>query len=490
MRAIASYFFTTALALAISGYGKVYGQGQQGSGSPYSAFGFGDLWGATQVIQASSGGIGIALADPFSLSPANPASYPSLQHAVFETGLVARSIRYETDALTSTGRASRLMGITLGVPFGRGKWGMGLGLSPASTVGYELSETTAVEGGDARFVYSGSGGLSKAFIGFGRVFWQRKDSTQATGRLSAGANLEYLFGNVEASRKAYYPEGQGYYNSSATSALVIRSPSVTAGLQYIGDLVSLERAKANLRAKRERLVEQDKKDEQSWLNEGLDPKDRKAIKLPKSQPQALRFRIGASAELPAALGAKHSVLINSFRVGSTGVEFPLDTVLSIDGAKGTVTIPLGIGFGFTVFNHHWSLTAEHRIRDWSRTEFAVEGYPSRSDLAKGRVFSLGGSYRPAGIDAGGFFSGAIYRMGLRYADDYVTVKGATLTQLGMSFGISLPVAFRSRLNFGAELGQRGDTADGLLRERYTNAFIGISITPERNEPWFRKRRIE
>jgi len=442
------------------------------------------------VVQAMSGGVGVAVADPFSLSPANPASYTTLQHAVFEAGMVSRSIRFETNSLTSTGRASRLMGLTIGVPFSQGKWGIGLGLSPASTVGYELDETVSIEGGEARFVYAGSGGLNRAFFGAGRVLWQRKDSLRSSGKLSAGLNIEYLFGNVEASRKAYFPAGSGYYNSSAVSALVIRSLTATAGLQYGDDLINLKRAESRLRAKRERLQQKDAKDEQAWLNKGLDPKGRKPLRLPKGPAEPLHFRIGMSAELPAALGAKNTVLVNSFRVGSTGVEFPLDTVQSIVGAKGTVTIPVGIGFGATVYNDHWSLTAEHRMRDWSRTEFDVEGYPNRSDLARGRVFALGGSFRPAGSEAGGFFSGAIYRMGLRYADDYVTVKGTPLTQLGMSFGLSLPVAFRSRINLGAELGQRGDTADGLLRERYLNAFIGISITPERNEPWFRKRRIE
>lgn len=490
MKATAAYSITTALAWVLLDPCAVHAQGQQGSGSPYSAFGFGDLWGATQVVQASAGGIGLAVADPFSVAPGNPASYPSLQHAVFEAGMVARNLRFETSELSSSGRATKLMGLSIGVPFARGRWGMGMGLLPTSTVGYELSERVPVDGGEAEFVYSGSGGLNKAFFGLGRVIWQRRDTVPLAGRLTAGANIEYLFGNVESVRKAFYPASGGYYNSSAASALVLRSPAATVGLQYAGEIMSLESAEARLRARKERLAEKDKRAEQDWLNRGLDPKDRKPIRMPKRNAEPLRFRLGLAAELPAAIGAKHTVLVNSFRIGSTGVEFPLDTVLSIDGARGSVNLPLGLGFGVTVHNDHWSLTAEHRTRDWSRTEFDVEGYSARSDLARGRLFALGGSFRPAGIEAGNFFSGAIYRMGLRYADDYVTVKGTSLTQLGMSFGLSLPVAFRSRINLGAELGQRGTTDNGLLRERYANVFIGVSITPERNEPWFRKRRIE
>jgi hypothetical protein len=489
LRATAAYSIIIALGWAADA-AQVSAQGQQGSGSPYSAFGFGDLWGATQVVQASAGGIGLAVADPFSLAPANPASYTSLQHAVFEAGLAVRGSRYESTDMASTGRSSKLMGITIGVPFGRGRWGMGMGLTPASSVSYRLTERMAVEGGEAEFVYAGSGGLNKAFFGLGRVLWQRRDSTASVGRLTLGANLEYLFGNVETSRKAYYPATSGYYNSSATSALVIRSPSATAGLQYTDDLLSLKRAQARMRARKERLQAKDRSAEQQWLNRGLDPKDRRPIRIPKGTGEALRFRVGLAAELPAALGAKHTVLVNSFRLGSNGVEFPLDTVQSIDGAQGSVRLPVGIGVGLTVHNDHWSVTAEHRTRDWSRTEFDVEGFTTRSQLVRGSVYALGASYRPAGMEAGNLLTGSIYRMGLRYADDYVTVKGTAIQQIGMSFGISLPVAFRSRINLGTELGQRGTTENGLLRERYANLFIGVSITPERNEPWFRKRRIE
>ena len=47
-----------------------------------------------------------------------------------------------------------------------------------------------------------------------------------------------------------------------------------------------------------------------------------------------------------------------------------------------------------------------------------------------------------------------------------------------------------RFNIGAELGQRGTTANGALQERFVDVFVGITITPELRENWFRKRRID
>lgn len=492
MKATAAYSCISILVIWAASGIQVAAQGQQGSGSPYSAFGFGDLQGATQVVQATTGGAGIAIADPYGVSFANPASYAGLAHTTFETGLVVRNTQSETSALTSSGRNSRLLGLTIGVPFARGRWGMALGLSPTSAVNYRLTEQVAVEGGAARFEYAGSGGLNRAFIGFGHVIWQRSDSTSKGGKLSVGANIDYLFGSMESSRKAYYPANAGYYNTSAGSALVVRSPSGSVGLQYADDLIGLKRAEERMAARKERLQAKDRRAEMDWLNAGRDPKERRAIRLPKGTGEALRFRIGAAFELPAALAARNTVLVNNFVVGSTGVEFPRDTAVSIEGARGRLEIPMGIGFGFTVYNRRWSLTVEHKRRDWSRTVVDVEGYPQRSELTAGSSYAVGATFRPAGDEAGNLLTGAIYRAGLRYADDYVTVKGTALTQIGMSFGISLPVGSRSRsrLNLGTELGQRGTTNDGLLLERYANVYIGVTITPELNEPWFKKRRID
>jgi hypothetical protein len=49
---------------------------------------------------------------------------------------------------------------------------------------------------------------------------------------------------------------------------------------------------------------------------------------------------------------------------------------------------------------------------------------------------------------------------------------------------------RSRINFGTELGERGTGTNGNVRERFAAVFIGISITPDLREQWFKKRRIE
>lgn len=439
------------------------------------------------------GGTGIALADPFGVSRINPASYPFLGHTTFEMGVTVRNLSYTSDAISTSGHNTRLQGLSLGVPFGKGKWGLALGVHPVTTVSYKITDVVAVEGGDASLVYSGNGGLDRVYIGLGRVIWQGNDTVNRGGKLSVGANLDYLFGKVEGSRKAYYPSGGGYYNTSVANTFVVRSPMASAGLQYAADLVDPATARMRMRARKARLQERDAREEMDWLNAGRDPKERKPVKLPKGEGEALRFRIGLCAELPASLAARNTLVANSFLIGSTGVEFPRDTAQFIDGVKGQLNMPAMFGFGIALSQSHWTFTAEHRRRDWSQLSVDVEGYTMHSELSGGASYAMGATYRPSGDARGNFFSGANYRMGARYANDYLVVNGSALDQMAVSFGASFPVmgtTTRSRLNIGAELGRRGDTSNGLLLERYADIFIGITITPDLRERWFKKKRID
>ncbi len=439
------------------------------------------------------GGTGIALADPFGVSRINPASYPFLGHTTFEAGVTVRNLSYTTDAISTQGHNTRLQGLSLGVPFGKGKWGLALGLHPVTTVSYKVTDVVAVEGGDASLVYSGNGGLDRAYIGIGRMIWQGNDTVNRGGKLTVGANLDYVFGKVEGSRKAYYPSGGGYYNSSVANTFVVRSPMASVGLQYAGDLVDLATARERMRQRKKRLQDRDAREEMDWLNAGRDPQERRAVKMPKGEGEALRFRIGLCAELPAALAARNTLVANNFLLGNTGVEFPRDTALFIDGVKGHLNMPALFGFGIAMSQSHWTVTAEHRRRDWSQLTVDVEGYEVHSELSSGASYAIGASYRPSGDERGTFFTGASYRMGVRYANDYLVVNGNALDQMAVSFGASFPVmgsSTRSRLNIGTELGRRGGTSNGLLLERYADIFIGITITPDLRERWFKKRRID
>lgn len=423
--------------------------------SPFSAYGFGDLVTSPQVSQALMGGAGVALVDPFSVIAVNPASYSSLRKATFEVGARATFL----DFRTSTARGSRqnfsLLGLTIGIPFASGRSGLALGLMPVSEVGYSVTERKSLGDGlgDVRLEYSGTGGLNRAFAGVGHNVWQRYDSLGNGNRLSIGANFNYVFGGVERSRKAYYPQGQGYYNTSAFSDLIIRDPVINAGFQLQGDITK-------------RVA----KLEDTW-----------------------HYLIGGSVEASADLRASSSQLVSSFIVGATGVEFTRDTVLYQEGVEGNVSMPLSFGIGGSIYNSHWMLTAEMRRRDWAALRVNVEGYDLKEQLGVATAYVVGASFRPADDRGGNFLERTIYRAGIRYETDYLTYLGSPLRKIGTTFGFSLPIynsSTGSRFNFGVEMVERGTEDRNILRERYIGFQIGLTVTPNFREPWFKKRQIQ
>jgi hypothetical protein len=478
------YLFTFAVIAQLLPQ-MVRAQGQQGSGSPYSAYGLGDLLGSTQVSQALMGGVGAGLVDPFSVNHANPASYVGLRIPVFETGLATRAIRQDLDESTAHGRRTDILGLTLGVPVGPGsildgnsqpanRWGFALGIMPLSRVGYSIDDTLASGASDVRFQYHGDGGLNRAFLGAGLTLWQNNDTIHRGTRISAGANFNYVFGRTEESRTTYFPVATNSYNVRVSEQLIIRSPTVNVGMQLSGDAVSAARNEGRIQRRREAEVAA-----------GRQP--------PLRIAEPLRYTLGLTAELPASLAADRTALVHTFVVGTTGLELPYDTISFQDAARGSVELPALLGAGFSLYNSRWTIALEHRRRDWSQFVVRVDDHEFRSELGEQAVYALGGSFRPAGDRSGTIWQRSIYRAGLRYMEDYRIVAGRQLQEFGMSFGMALPVmanTTRSRLSFGVELGERGATGEGMLRERFTTVFVGVTITPDVREQWFKKRRLE
>jgi hypothetical protein len=411
--------------------------------------------GGTQASQAIMGGASVAVYDPYSVIQVNPASYASLKRPVFETAVMFRGQEYISVGNRQFGNRSDLLGLTLGIPFANGRWGIALGMNPVSKVAYTISEQSPIgaTGQNVEFQYSGLGGLNRAFGGVGRSIPFRNDSLGNGSQLSMGVNFNYDFGSIDEISKAYYPRSAGYLNSRVQSSLSVYGLVVGVGARFQGDLV----------------------------------------KRTHRSHSGLRYMIGAAAELPSDLSASQSRFASSFILGATGVEFEVDTSSVIRGAKGSVGLPPQYSVGFSLLNDKWSATMEYRRRDWTRLSVDLQDYRAGSGLGVNTSYIVGGSYRPAGDGRGTFWSTAIYRAGFRYTDDYLVVNGMQLQQIGMSFGMSLPLmssTTRSRVNIGTELGRKGSQENGLIQERFAHFYLGITITPDLREQWFKKRRIE
>jgi hypothetical protein len=470
------------------------------SDSPYSAYGFGDLVNSAQISQSAMGSVGVAVMDPFSVTSVNPASYTTLGSPVFEVGGAWRNATLSTSVQEAQRSGIQVAGLSIGVPFGGRKWGVALGMQPYSNVGYLVTRQEQTGSGDPVTIsYEGSGGINRAYLGLGRVLFHKRDSiwqesrrkdTLSLGRkLSIGANFNYLFGALERTSRAAYPVSSGYYSTKHYSSLVLRDPSYSLGLLYSGQLVKWRREHDKL-VRRGQRIRQRLNERNATLPDSLKLLDNSA----RRDTMAWGYHIGAFAEIGADLGARYSDQLGSY-VLQGGVETNVDSISAVDGARGSVVLPPLFGVGLTV-THGSSLTitAEYRQRDWTQLRSNVAGWQLPGDLGVQRNYALGLSWRPAGSDIDdNLLRNIVYRVGARYADDYLIVRGIQLNEMAVSGGLSIPVLSkfsRSRITIGGEYGQRGTMDNGLIQERFTNVFIGLTFTPDPREAWFVKRRID
>ena len=99
-------------------------------------------------------------------------------------------------------------------------------------------------------------------------------------------------------------------------------------------------------------------------------------------------------------------------------------------------------------------------------------------------YKVGGFYIPNYNGLGNYWERVVYRGGLRYENTGLNINEEDINEFGISFGVGLPVGrLFTNLNLGAEVGSRGTTNSGLVKENFFNIFLSLSL----NDKWFEKR---
>ncbi|MEZ4817482.1 MAG: hypothetical protein R2776_05875 [Flavobacteriaceae bacterium] len=169
--------FLIVIAFFITGFSVA----QQGTTSPYSFFGIGNLKFKGTVENRSMGGIGV-YSDSIHLNIQNPAGIAGLRLVNYSISGSHRSNTLSTSVESQKATTTTLDYLAIGVPMG--KFGASFGLIPYTATGYKLENIS----GTTTTQYSGEGGLNKAFFTLGY---------QITPELSIGVDANYNFGNIE-----------------------------------------------------------------------------------------------------------------------------------------------------------------------------------------------------------------------------------------------------------------------------------------------------
>lgn len=409
--------------------------GQNGTNSPYTRYGFGQLADQSLGGNKAMGGIGIGYRDRSQINVTNPASYTAVDSLtfLFEAGVSLQNANFSDGTTKLNAKNSSFDYLAMQFRLFKGM-GMTLGFLPYSNVGYSFSGTTKTSAEDPEDdktftrTYSGDGGLHQAFIGVGY---------SPFANFSVGANVSYLFGNFThkvalTSSDAYdYPMSRTYYAE-------ISDVKFDFGAQY-------------------------------------------TIPLDKKQYVTL----GATYSLGKDLNAINSYISQQLLSGSTVVS---DSVNHINKA---FQLPHSFGVGAT-YNHSDKLVAG---ADVLLQKFGdVRYFGKDNQLADRLKCSFGVQYHPDPMMMNkNFFKRIRYRAGAYYSKPYVKVNGQeAATEYGVSAGLSIPIFTRysrlqtSTLSLSGEWVKVDPKIDGVLTENYLRLSIGLTF----NECWFRKIKVQ
>lgn len=158
---------------------------QQGTASPYSFYGIGDMKFKGTIENRSMGGVSIEQ-DSIHMNVENPSSYANLKQTTFTVGGTYGTSKLKTDTETAKASRSTFDYLLLGIPMG--KFGAGFGLIPVSSVGYKIRNDNTATPGATSSQFEGKGGVNKVFLGLG---YKLKPNW------NIGMDIQYNFGKIE-----------------------------------------------------------------------------------------------------------------------------------------------------------------------------------------------------------------------------------------------------------------------------------------------------
>jgi hypothetical protein len=399
---------------------------QQGTSSPYSFYGIGDVKFKGTAENRAMGGLTI-YSDSIHLNFQNPASYSNLKLTTFSLGGTYLTTNLSTNSQSEKARRTAMDYLAVGLPLG--KLGVGFGLMPYSSVGYNIQSTVAATATNPQEIkqYTGSGGINKVFLGLGYAL---------SKKLSVGIDYSYNFGKIQTYSFRFIEGLQ--YGSREKNLSDVSGGTLTAGINYTTPINKKLNGFASL------------------------------TYSPDSK-----------------LSSSNSRNIATIQYSSTGAEI-LVQPSDIDVANTTLTIPSKLAVGFGVGqNKKWMLGTEITFQ---KSSAMGNRFNDINDVnyENSTRFSLGGFYIPNYNSFSKYYEKITYRAGLRYENTGLIVNTTSIKDYAITGGLGLPlIGVFSNINIGIEYGQRGTTSAGLVQENYTNISIGFSL----NDKWFQKRRF-
>lgn len=382
----------------------------------------------------SLGGTSLGIRSSSYVNYSNPASYTSFDTTsfLFEGGFYSQSATLKTLTLSQKSSYSSIGSVLFGFPISR-RLKASFGLIPYSSVGYKIAEQKTLAVSDSSNivsnVYDGSGGINKAYLGFGYYI---------SHNLSIGVNADFLFGTIRHNSISNFPELTYAQSYRQTTSMKVNDFNFNFGLQY-------------------------------------------TAKIGKNKHLTLGFVYTPS------LNVKASNDTLTVMVDPADPETVIYNVNQSSVINGKIKMPKTIGGGFSFErDDKWLIAGDVYWQNWEK--FNLFG---RNDSLKNSLrASLGIQLIPNATDFNNYFKRVRYRFGVNVNKTYLQLNGKQLNDFGLNFGMGLPLRksqtdiSKGIINFGFEIGKRGTTDMNLIKEDYFRFTMSLAIY----DVWFRKQK--
>ncbi len=402
---------------------------QQGTASPYSFYGVGDLsYNGTNEYKAM-GGTSV-FSDSIHLNLKNPATLSQLKTTTFTLGATGKFYTFKSDTNSDNIKRQTFDYISLAFPVSK-KVGVAFGLQPYSNTGYKIDRTNTNELGQQTFsLLEGNGGLNRVFVSSGY---------EISKSFQFGVQFGYLFGNTyHDTTLSMLNAGDGFGLSSKTNEsrrIEFKGYDINASLQYMGKIKNYD-FQANLTYNPETKLTAHNTTNLKLINTAgyvIDTSEVINEEIKTNKPQEFSFGAG---------------------IGKNQKWFIAGQFTYIENSK---------------LSNKWNTSSYASFEDTKR-------------------FSVGGFYIPKYNSFTSYFDRVVYRAGFKYENTGLILKNESINDYSVSVGAGLPMFGRtlSNINLALEYGGKGTKNNGLIKENYFNVSIGLSF----NDFWFVKRRFE
>ena len=380
------------------------------------------------------GGTGLALRSNEHLNDLNPASYTSMDSSsfFFETGL--KGFYQDLSTLDNNATFSDINFEFFAIGFPVSRWGAAtIGIRPSSGTGYNFANISEDDkfGSISQEAY-GTGSITRAYAGL---------SVKPLKFLSVGMHFSYLFGNLTSINSIDYLDHPSALSWGRRQNIHVNDVFFDLGLQAT-----------------------------------IPIRERNSITL------------GATFSPKTALkGYTEELVARGTKVEIEGELFvDSDTILynKRDFDDDALKLPMSYGFGVAYnIEDKLTVTADVLTNGWDDITFPDEF----SKTTTRTRYALGVEYIPNNRNPKSYVSRVRYRFGGHLLNDYLVINNYQLKDFGISFGAGFPLKrSKTSLNVAFELGQRGTTDYGLVKERYFNVYLNITL----HELWFMKQKFE